>query len=148
MALRRVQAYRNLNIRDHVAYSIRDAKTGLVIAHAPAVLLEDVQLRVQPAGRERVLREKRKAVHAYVVGGWHRRGGEVAGDWVPIRYNPYKFETFVRADDLSPVYEAEFVALTKDGAFAILEDGPRTRRNPTSPLIEPPPRDEVNLWNG
>jgi hypothetical protein len=58
---------------------------------------------VQPAGRARVLKEKQKNVHAYVVGKFHDVNFEQA-QYMPrgykfaqAFYNPYKVETFVNA---------------------------------------------------
>ena len=59
----RVQVYYNLHKR---CLSIRHR--GKVIKHAKSVILRDASFRVQPAGRERVLKQKRKNVHAYVAG--------------------------------------------------------------------------------
>lgn len=61
----KVEVYRNLN---NGRLSIRDAKTKLVVGHADRVKLTDVTFHVSQAGRERVLRERRKNVHAVVRG--------------------------------------------------------------------------------
>ena len=67
----RVKVYFNLQ-KD--CLSVIDAETGLLYCHAHRVELHDAKFRVQPAGRERVLREKRKNVHAYIVGKCHEIG--------------------------------------------------------------------------
>lgn len=74
-------------------FSVRDHKTGLVVGHTNTIALEDVTFKVSEAGRQRVLREKRKNVHAGVLG--------TVKD-LPIEpmeavafYNPYKYESFV-----------------------------------------------------
>jgi hypothetical protein len=54
----RVQVYYNLHKR---CLSVRHR--GKVIKHAKSVILRDASFRVQPAGRERVLKQKRKNVH-------------------------------------------------------------------------------------
>lgn len=66
-----------------------------VIGHANSILLKDVVFLVSEAGRQRVLREKRKNVHAFA------RGEIVATNETkpeflenPITYNPYKFSYF------------------------------------------------------
>jgi hypothetical protein len=61
----RVKVYFNLNLD---CLSVIDAETGLLYCHAHRVELRTAKFRVQPAGRERVLREKRKNVHAYIIG--------------------------------------------------------------------------------
>lgn len=112
-----VQSYRNLNIRDHVAYSVRDKKTGRVVAHEPVVVLSDALLRVQQGGRARVLRDKRKSVHAFVE-GCLEKPTKRAKELKRIRYNPYLFRTFVTADALTPITEADLVVLDASGARA------------------------------
>ena len=67
----RVKVYYNLNLD---CLSVIDAETGLLYCHAHRVELHDAKFRVQEAGRQRVLREKRKNVHAYVVGKCHNIG--------------------------------------------------------------------------
>jgi hypothetical protein len=110
-----VQSYRNLN-QPGVIYSVRSKTTGRVVAHAPRVVMDNAELRVQQGGRARVLREKTKNVHAYVEGCWGEESRPRPA--TKIRYNPYLFESFVRADTLEPVHEAESVVLDEEGAWA------------------------------
>lgn len=73
-------------------WSIKDMKSKLVIAHAESVLLTDCTFKVSESGRQRVIRERKKNVHAGVLGtltGVVPRGaGEQA------YYNPYKQDCF------------------------------------------------------
>jgi len=39
-------------------------------------------------------------------------------DYAVFRYNPYLFDSFVRADTLEPVHEADAVTLNEEGAWA------------------------------
>lgn len=91
MAQARYYIYRNLH-KD--CFSVR--YKGKVIAHSKNLLASGVTFSVSQTGRERVLREKKKYVHAYVVcDGWVQ---VVPGTDIPIdgevKYNPYKNETF------------------------------------------------------
>ena len=61
----KVQVYRNLN---NGLISIQDLSTGLVLGHASAVDLQRATFIVREAGRQQVLKEKRKNVHAFVRG--------------------------------------------------------------------------------
>jgi hypothetical protein len=82
---------------------------------------------VQPAGRARVLKEKQKNVHAYVVGKftdvnfisaqYFPRGYKFAQAF----YNPYRVETFVDYHKGTPLHEAARVVCKKtpDGAMNI-----------------------------
>lgn len=93
----RVQVYRNLHKTDggHVWFSIK--KGGYVVAHTTRITISEVEFQVNEAGRQRVLREKKKNVHAFVTGRFWGIGecGTVDGSF---HYNPYKCGAFVDAD--------------------------------------------------
>jgi len=61
----KVQVYRNLH---NGLISIQDLSTGLVLGHASAVDLQHATFIVREAGRQQVIKEKRKNVHAFVRG--------------------------------------------------------------------------------
>jgi hypothetical protein len=62
----RVEVYRNLHNGTH---SIRrNGKVVKHLQHHQSIFLKDVKFAVQPAGREKVRREGRKNVHAFVRG--------------------------------------------------------------------------------
>jgi len=112
---RKVEVYRNLHKK---CWSVR--QDGLVKFHCVQIFMRDCKFVVQPAGRAKVLREKRKNVHAFVRG--YLWDGNLPTDlpeiennniWDNISYNPYKADTFV--DGLNnPVYGAMFVDLEKE----------------------------------
>jgi hypothetical protein len=79
---------------------------------------------VNKKGRERVLAEKRKNVHAYVI-GYLIEG--VMGSWdaiVPpeiqerVKYDPYLYETFVRTETKAPTFSALHVRADETGLTA------------------------------
>jgi len=131
-----VEIYRNLNRRDGVWFSIRSRKTGRVIQRVnltggDELLLKDVTFRVSEAGRTRVRREKRKNVHALMVGtkvtlnhltpfgndGMYRK--------YRVSYNPYRDDNFVGTRYLENgqsekivLYEAAFVTMDDGGVIA------------------------------
>lgn len=117
-----VFCYRNLN-RKGVVWSVKSRRTGRVLARLPYVMIENAILSVSPRGRARVLREKRKNVHAGVIGTWMRGAIPVSGDtspsslWVRLKYDPYKYDSFVRADNKQPINKAVYVILNQNGAF-------------------------------
>ena len=61
----KVQVYRNLH---NGLISIQDLSTGLVLGHASSVDLQHATFIVREAGRQQVIKEKRKNVHAFVRG--------------------------------------------------------------------------------
>lgn len=105
------------NLRKKV-WSVKDVKTGLVIAHLNSVVIKDATFKVSEAGRQRVLKEKRKNVHAGVQGILAQ---EIEADqWLldnengrvdTTRYNPYKYKSFVFGLYDEPIHNAEIVKM-------------------------------------
>jgi hypothetical protein len=90
---------------------------GRVIAHMSEVSVDNATFVVSQAGRERVLREKRKNVHAYVRGTLNRfRDLRMVGngECSDLYYNPYKVDSFVDHETMEPVTSADKVALYPD----------------------------------
>lgn len=101
---RRVRVYWNLTRK---CWSVLDSSTKRLIGHHRGVLwLAACAFPVSQAGRERVLRERRKNVHAFVEGvimAPHPTQGYTAEAALgtpdtTVSYNPYKAGYFTRAD--------------------------------------------------
>lgn len=90
----RYQVYRNLHQN---LWSIREKKTQKVTDHLVTVCLLDCKFKVGTKGRERVLREKRKNVHAYIEGRFKGTFEEIylAEKIGEAYYNPYTTEYFM-----------------------------------------------------
>ncbi len=122
-----VQVYRNLHKKREdggVVYSVRNDK-GIVAAHESYLTIEDCKLRVSDKGRERVRKEKRKNVHAYIQGVRgtltpKARKYVQMGKPVEIYYNPYKCESFIRVDTGEPVRMARVVFTSPFKVVAII----------------------------
>ncbi len=125
--------YFNLHRKVWSIKALEGPNKGRVIAHSDLVEMSDCTFKVSEAGRQRVLAEKRKNVHAGIVGvvrtigenmdplsrtamrreaNWVRHGGHPA--YTPITYNPYKFKTFVRRSTETPVTSARWALLDAD----------------------------------
>ena len=101
-----VALYWNLHRK---CWSVRSMVTGLVIGHMDSATLIDVTFKVSEAGRQRVLREHVKNVHAYAVGTLVRSGFS-SESYIPVTYNPYKYRSFVMAHNTDvPVHHARRV---------------------------------------
>jgi hypothetical protein len=114
----RVNVYFNLHKK---VWSVRSMDKrynyGRVIYHASELCVNDATFVVSQAGRERVLAEKRKNVHAYVRGTLDRfRDLRVDGNGTcdDLYYNPYEVSSFVNFETREPVVAAERVALYPD----------------------------------
>lgn len=76
-------------------FSIQDYVTKKVLGHSPVVVLGNATFEVSEAGRQRVLREKTKNVHAYVVGNFLETvHNEDISKMAEVYYNPYKVDSF------------------------------------------------------
>ena len=102
----RVQVYYNLHKK---CLSVR--QRGKVIDHVSMISLQDATFHVQPAGRRRVIEEKRKNVHAY-VSGERVAVASYDGSSERITYNPYKNKTFVSVETGLPVHKKDIVTIT------------------------------------
>lgn len=78
----RVEVYRNLHNGKYSIRALEGPNRGLVVAHADEVWLDLPEFKVSQAGRERVLRERKKYVHAVVRG--------TLANWTGRETNPYK----------------------------------------------------------
>lgn len=102
----KVKVYFNLHNR---LFSIMHGRS--VVAHVPEVRLTDVKFKVSEAGRQRVLAQQRKNVHAFVEGIFDHIPEKMELLKVGVTYNPYKHASFVRTFDKSPITVAKAAVL-------------------------------------
>lgn len=95
-------------------YSIRDVATGRVVDWRTEVYLEDVTFKVSEAGRQRVLREKKKNVHGGVQGTLIESPTDRKLE-NKATYNPYKYSSFVDRETETPIYSANYAKLSAQG---------------------------------
>ncbi len=93
--------------------------------HVTSISLLDPVFRVGKAGNERVRKEKRKNVHAYIQGKRMKgvpsyiKGLKWGNEWRKVAYDPYKHEHFVLAEDESmKVVDAFIVEIDNEGVWA------------------------------
>jgi hypothetical protein len=87
-----------------------------VCQHTEYLMLQAVEFKVYEAGRQRVINEKSKNVHAYVIGNSYRGSEPDTPDTFGVTYNPYKHHEFVTIEDGRNVFDAAFAKLqTIDG---------------------------------
>jgi hypothetical protein len=110
------------NLHKHV-FSLKNTKTQKVEHYSESVIMVDCTLKVSEKGRQRVLKEKRKNVHAGVVG--QLIGLDLAdfnfnlNDFIELTYNPYIYDSFVVKSDKSRVEKASLVILHKKKIYAV-----------------------------
>lgn len=140
--LKKYFVYRNLH---NGKWSLKDMDTGLVVGHATHVVLARMKTKVSEAGRQRVLLEKKKNVHAGLVGcvtsvkgfeSFKGRGLEFdskamdlndivkhfvrCGLSIGLRslsYNPYKMGNFFDKEDYRIVRQSHWAMLHDKGVM-------------------------------
>tara|TARA_Y100000034_G_C6693213_1_gene305320 strand:+ start:174 stop:590 length:417 start_codon:yes stop_codon:yes gene_type:complete len=119
----RVEIYLNLHKtkkEGSAVYSVRSMETRRVIKHIKGnVIMNNVQFIVSKAGRDRVLKEQRKNVHAFIRG--ELVGCRRSNEPFPIlpggivTYNPYKYDSFVCTTTKKPIYKSRKIYIDKTG---------------------------------
>lgn len=113
----KVFVYFNLHKKVWSVKALSGPNKGRVVAHLDRLVLDDCAFKVSEAGRQRVLREKRKNVHAGVVGTLTDDQADFAG--VAVTYNPYKYNSFVTRNDEQPIHKARIVVLNGRSVSAV-----------------------------
>jgi hypothetical protein len=91
-----VKVHRNLADTDGTqVWSILTRRNGkeLVVGHADALVLRDVEFKVREGGHDRALRTGQRNVHAYAIGRLAEDGTLVRCD-TQVRYNPFRAASF------------------------------------------------------
>jgi hypothetical protein len=126
--------YRNLH---NGKWSIRGTD-GLVVGHADTVSMIDTTPKMSEAGRQRVIKEGKKNVHAFMQGYIYKAEGfvpfkgrqlvtvycsapslgDTVGSLFQITYDPYKWSCFVKTGSGVALRDKiKFVWLTTRGVF-------------------------------
>ena len=107
---------------------------GKIVRHFLYGSIAGADFQVSEAGRQRVIKEKRKNVHAFIVSDqrplmyrkrpqfWQHISGEAARD---ITYNPYKYESFVMRDTEAPIFHTDKTVLLDNRRVFIRAGGLR-----------------------
>lgn len=118
-----MRVFKNLK---HGCYSIM--QRGTVRASARRVRLADVEFRVGEKGRQRMIRERRRNVHAFAVGrlvDWVHP--DDSRDIAPLEgrgaiYDPYRFASFVDAETGAPVTSVSAAYFDEDGVVYAVDE--------------------------
>lgn len=109
-------------------YSIM--QNGRLKASAKQIRLGGAVFLVRESGRQRMLREQRMNIHAYIVGRLldyahpendDKRIGALRGR--NAYYNPYRYGSFVDRETEAPLKAADLVQLDEHGVTYLLSHG-------------------------
>lgn len=92
---KQVKIYKNLH---NGLFSVM--QNGLVVAHIESFIMNNASFKVNESGRQRVLKEKKKNVHAFIVGTLEEINCTdddliISNPHTKIRYNPYVSNSFM-----------------------------------------------------
>ena len=114
----KVFVYFNLHKKLFSVKALEGPEKGRVIAHKELLTLTNATPKVSEKGRQRVLQERRKNVHAGIVGEWEPIDPDF---YVPasalfcirdeVTYNPYKYKTFVYKRNEQEFNGSEYVVM-------------------------------------
>jgi hypothetical protein len=83
---------------------------GLVKCHADGISLKNFKTVVNASGRDRVRRENRKNVHAFIKGNVYLKGERpLPFPLCPLAYNPYKDDHWIEKETGKHVDSGEHV---------------------------------------
>ena len=103
---KKIEVYFNLHKK---TWSVR--QSGKVIMHTDYIQVKDPQYVVSQKGNERVRREKKKNVHAFVR-GYHMSELPLMPSQVQfVSYNPYKNNSFVIRNTDDSICSSPYAAL-------------------------------------
>ena len=115
----RVEGYYNLHKGRFSVRALEGPDKGRVVGHLERLGLAGVKFKVSEAGRQRVLREKRKNVHARV------QGTLVNPDALTncedrVSYNPYRGGTFYNTETGEDYLNADLAVLDDTGTRPVI----------------------------
>jgi hypothetical protein len=119
----KVRVYFNLH-KNRFSVQSKQAKGWRIMMHTDYITLTDAEFKVSEAGRKRVIRDKRKNVHAFVEGFIASKSdlhsalqmNAIFGQPVvlnAVSYNPYKAGTFMSNE--VPIHKAKIVSVSLNG---------------------------------
>ena len=103
---KKIEVYFNLHKK---TWSVR--QSGRVVGHTDYIQVKDAQYVVSQKGNERVRREKKKNVHAFVRGYVESRLPVFPSKMRFVTYNPYKNSSFVVRNTNDTICSSPFAAL-------------------------------------
>jgi hypothetical protein len=114
----RVYVYFNLHKKVWSVRALEGENKGRVIQHTTSLCLANCVFKVSEAGRQRVLRERQKNVHAGITGTLLDAPPPEVNFDRRITYDPYKYATFVDANTLEPQFGAPWVQFSAKAVHA------------------------------
>ena len=110
----KVNIYRNLHKPGKFSIRLK----GKVIDHAESIIVHNCSFRVGEKGRLKVIQERRKNVHAWVVGEFYERGSYDLTQLEELYFDPYFTQHFMSLDTGKKVIYADLVVCANNRCYA------------------------------
>lgn len=118
MRKKQFKIYRNLHKDCFSVMRWNPDKRGYrLFAHEKDLVCQDVNFTISKAGREKVLREKQKNVHAFVICQNYTTFVDEPKLGDQVYYNPYKMETFQVKTTDEPIYSTGTLIMTNNKCY-------------------------------
>lgn len=117
------RVYRNLHRGNFSIKSYVDLVSGYrVTDRGEIVLMKNCSFKIYESGRQRVIKEKRKNVHAFVEPTSYEHLNEKAdvSKLREIYYNPYKHDSFVYKDTEEKIEKASMVLAQDNKLYEVV----------------------------
>jgi hypothetical protein len=116
----KIRIYRNLNngtmsIQRHLIRSWR------VVGHVTHAVVRDVCLHLSESGRQRVIRDLRKNVHAWGEGILVAPDCPEIDAPIDLAYNPYQDATFVERGTKRPILKCRYLVVRDNRVFVSVD---------------------------
>lgn len=117
----KVRVYKNLHNGFMSVQSYQRGKGWRLAGHTKNLFLADCVFLVYEKGRQRVIAQKQKIVHAYIQ-------GIVANSWLfssdikqlkPVSYNPYFLDSFYLVENQTPIKFTKYCLIKQNKVFAM-----------------------------
>jgi len=131
----RARIYRNLN-NGRMSIQVKVGKSWKVVGHIVDAVLQDVQFRVSEAGRQRVIRDGCKNVHAWGEGILLGEFDESIIAPINLAYNPYQNETFLERGTDHIIASCKFLVVRENHVFVTPDAIGDTGHYPALTLVQ------------
>ncbi len=126
-----VRIYRNLN-NHRISVQIRQGEAWRVVGHITGCVLASVHFHVSEKGRQRVIKESTKNVHAWASGKLIAQFDDSISTSIDLSYNPYQNKTFVERSSQREIVECRYLTV-RDNLVFVSEDALKQ----DSPIVIP-----------
>jgi hypothetical protein len=124
----KVFIYYNLHKKCWSVKALEGPNKGRVVQHCKVAALAFCEYKVSEKGRQRVLKDKCKNVHAGIVGYLRSTSDHVSNvlpdsvsllDMTRVTYNPYRYDSFVDRETKTPIYNSRSCIMADGEVFAL-----------------------------